>query len=134
MGDTNLSDKKVLMKSRRKLYVNRLEPSHSLATLVKINCYKVLSMTPDTLLILFLTTGNSGVRGQGQLEDLLRYKPWKNYLLKGRRGTNICAHYPESLVGGCLAIIYVGNCGHPLNSPSSEHQPTSVSSHLLSCY
>ena len=109
-----------------------LEPSHSLAILVKSNCCKVLSMTPDTLLTLFLATGNSGIRGQGQLGNLLRFKPWKNYLLKGRRGTSIRAHYPESLVCGCLAIIYVGNLGHPLNSLSSECQPTSVPSQLLS--
>lgn len=134
MGDTNLSDKKVLMESRSKPYANGLESSHSLAILVKINCCNFLSVTLDTLLILSRTTGNSGVRVQGQLGDRLRFKPWKNHLLKGRRGTSVCAHYPESLVWGLLAIIYVGNHSHPLNSPSSDHQPTSVPSHLLRSY
>lgn len=133
MGDTNLSDK-VLMESRSKPYANGLEPSHSLAILVKINCCKFLSMTPVTLLILSRTTGNSGVRVQAQLGDRLRFKPWKNHLLKGRRGTSVCAHHPESLVWGFLAIIYIGNHGRPLESPSSQHQPTSVPSQLLRSY
>lgn len=75
MRDANLSDREVLVKSKRKPYVNRLESSHSLAILVKINCWKILSMIPDALPILCLMIGNLGVRAQGQLGGFLRFKP-----------------------------------------------------------
>ena len=61
--DANLSDREVLMKSRRKPYVNSLEPSHSPAIVVEINCWKVLSLTLDTLLRLSLQLIAQDIQG-----------------------------------------------------------------------
>lgn len=95
--DANLSDGEMALKSSRKPYCYVKHCSHhiSLAISVKINWRRVLSMTPDTLLIeTFLTTCNSAVQASGAFGDILRFKPGKRYLLEGKRGPNICVHYP----------------------------------------
>lgn len=54
---------------------------------IKVYCRRILSMTPDTLLIeASLTTCNVGVQSSGTLGDLLRFRSWKNDLLKEKGG------------------------------------------------
>lgn len=73
--DTNLSDREIVLKSKRKPYCHVKDWSHhiSMTVSVKMNCRKILSMTSNTLLLqMFLITYN---RFQEHLGDLLRFKP-----------------------------------------------------------
>lgn len=117
--DTNLSDREIVLKSRRKPHCHVKDWSRhiSLAISVKINCRMVLSMIPTSRGFIYKLVTQE-YRFQGYFGDF--FKPWKNYLLKEKRSPSICVHHPENLRASCNCP-----CRKPwssLNSPSSELQ------------
>lgn len=117
--DTNLSDREVVLQSRRKPHCHVKDWSRhiSLAISVKINCRTVLSMILTSRGFLYELVTQE-YRFQGHLGDLSGLGRTTCLKKKKRRSPSICVHHPENLWASCNCP-----CRKPwssLNSPSSE--------------
>lgn len=89
-------------------------------------------MATVTLVIeTFLTTCNSGVQSSRSFGGSSKVYGLEELCAQRKRDPSICFHYPENILCGPISIIHVENRGHPLNSLSSERQPTNAPNHLL---